>query len=136
MNESLEISLVIPIELGADVISKPKVVAQLNDTPGVTVVSSSNHNSSSGAYRDVGGTAVVLLGTAVAVAAVRGLFDLLKTVIHEAYETRRSRDMQQHEMRILLLRVAGVEHLLDLNLSIETIDSELARLLDELIDGE
>jgi hypothetical protein len=84
MDTELQLGVRLPAELAAAVISKEAVATALRHTPDVRIERESTASDRSGALRDFGATAIAILGTAAAVAAVKGFFSVVRTVVKES----------------------------------------------------
>lgn len=124
------ISLQMPSDIGAIVAASDNVQQALHKNPIAGVISTSTPEDNAGTLRDLGATTVAILGTAAAVTAVRGLFDVLKIAIAEAYKTRRQRLTEEHEERMLKLIMDG-QKTLEINL-----DSELKDIIAQIDEAE
>jgi len=101
------VALEIPIELGRSVVSSPVIRSSVDNCPDARIVSRAPSTDSEGAHRDFGAASLLLLGTPSAVAAVTGLFAVIRTMIKEAHRTIRDRQSQQHDLQKLVLISAG-----------------------------
>lgn len=126
--EATTIRLTLPAELGAIVVSNPDVQSKLNTNDDVTVASIATPSDATGTFRDFGATAIAILGTVAAATAVKGVFDIIKTVIIESHKTYRHRLSQRHEMRKLVLSLGEMETTIDLDDRLEDIEAKLSEL--------
>ena len=122
------VGLEMPIEFGAVVVSSSAVQESLRDNPGAMVCSQSMSRDVGGAYQDSGATALLVLGTPTAFAAVKGLFSVIRTVISEAHKTQRARQSQEHELRKLVLILGEEREKIDLAMSLEEIETRVDML--------
>lgn len=123
-----EVVLELPAEPGAEILGREVVQHALRGAHGVRVWSEAVSQSESQDYHDFGATLLLVAGTPVAAAGVKGIFDIIKTVISEAQENRRQRREHEHELHLLRVRVGGELHELDLARPL----AELERELDDL----
>ena len=130
MND-ISVALEMPIELGRIVVSSPVVRACLDNNPDAKVRSQAAARDAEGAYRDFGATALLVLGTPSAVAAVTGLFAVIRTAIKEAHKTLRERQNQDHEMRKLVLILGAKREEIDLAKDLKEIDTRVDELEHE-----
>lgn len=126
--DEIEISLTFPIELGAEVLTEPAVSEAINGTDGVRVVSGQDGRQSGGAFEDFGAVTVAILGSAGAVAGIRALFGVIKTAVEQAYQIRRERQAQEHELRKLILILGHKRNEIDLDQGHEQIEARIAQL--------
>ena len=129
--EPIEVRLTLPLKLGAVVASKAdvqKAAAKAN----VKIASVATPKEARGTFRDFGATAVVLLGTVAAGAAVKGLFDVIKTVVQEAYKTHRQKQAHQHEQNMLMLKIGEKTTEIDLDQKLEDIEALIAGLEQQI----
>jgi hypothetical protein len=124
----IEISLTMPIELGSEVLTAPDVLEALSGVDGVKVVSSSDGRQAGAAFEDFGAIAVAILGSAAAVEGIKALFGVIKTAVEQAYQTRRERQAQDHEMRKLILILGHERNEIDLTQRHEQIEARIAQL--------
>jgi hypothetical protein len=129
-NDMNDISVVLemPVQLGRIILSSPVVRASLDNNPDAKVRSRSARSDPEGANRDFGATALLVLGTPSAVAAVTSLFAVIRTAIQEAHKTIRERQGQDHEMRKLVLILGARRDEIDLAKDLK----EIERRIDEL----
>lgn len=124
----MEIEVIIPGEISSAVLSQTEIL-QSAQTLGVKITPISNSkNRPILSHNDFGATAVAVLGTAAAGAAVKGLFDLFKTIIIETQKTKRQNLTQEYELQILKLRIDNKIHKFDLNKSIPEIENQLEQI--------
>jgi hypothetical protein len=128
---SVEISLSMPSELGAEVVTSRSVQAALNASPGVRVASGADRKADGSAYEDFGAITVALFGTAGAVAGIKGIFEVIRTAIIEAHKTRREHQAQQHELRKLILVLGARRDEVDLDRDLADIERQIAGLEQE-----
>jgi len=125
---SIDISLVMPSNLGSRVVSREVVRKAVSENPSLQLRSVGSEDVRSGAFKDFGATLLLLTGTAVGVAAVEGIFNVLKTVIQEAFETWRQRYAANAEFRKLVLLLGHRRTELDLSEPLETLVRRLEAL--------
>jgi hypothetical protein len=121
------VQLELPAELGADVLSGEDVQGLLSQTPDVTLRSVAPTGGSA-AHHDFGATLLVIAGTAAAGSAVKGIFDVVITVIREAHENRRQKRQHEHEGRMLALNVGETRHPIDLDRSLAELEQQIDKL--------
>ncbi len=126
--DDISVALEMPIQLGRIVVSSPVVQASLYDHPDAKVRSQSAGSDPEGAYRDFGATALLVLGTPSAVAAVTSLFSVIRTAIKEAHQTVRERQGQDHEMRKLVLILGARRDEIDLAKDLKEIEMRIDEL--------
>ena len=123
--KSVEISLVMPSKLGGRVMSRQSIRQAVSESPGLQTKSVGSEEIEEGVFRDFGATLVLLAGTAAGLAAVRGFFDVIKTVIQEAYRTRRERYGADAELRKIKLLLAHETTEFDLDEPLENLEKQL-----------
>jgi hypothetical protein len=128
---SVDVTLRLPTELGASVVSRAVVRERLAES-GLAIRSESRPLEDSAALRDFGAVFIALAGTAAASAAAKGLFDVLKTVVSEAYSTRRARFAEEARFRRLELLLGQRSEVIDLDATLEDILARLDVLEAEL----
>ena len=129
----MEISLQMPAGLGAIVTATNDVQTALQRNQHVHVRPMSIDQDASGAFRDFGATAIAILGTASAAAAIKGLFEVIKTAVIEAHKTHRQKMTQEHELKKLFLAIGKREIELDLDNDIQAITECLGGLEQEMV---
>lgn len=130
MND-ISVALEMPIQLGRIVVSSPAVRASLDSNPDAKVRSRSGGSDPENAYRDFGATALLVMGTPSAVAAVTSLFAVIRTVIKEAHKTLRERQSQDYEMRKLVLILGARRDEIDLAKDLKEIETRIDELEHE-----
>lgn len=133
MTEVVEISLGMPAELGALVVARDTVQTTLKVNRGVRIVPTARERDVGGAFRDFGATALAILGTAAASAAVKGIFDVIKTAVIEAHKTRRQLYSERHEFRKLVLVLGHSKTEINLDDSLQQIERMLNELEEETV---
>jgi hypothetical protein len=132
--DEVQISLVFPVELGAEVLSSPSVQDALSGAAGARVLSSSDPRQTGAAFEDFGAIAIAILGSAGAVAGIEALFAVIKTAIEQAHQTRRERQAQEHELRKLILVLGHKRNEIDLDQSLEQIQRRVAEVEREAVE--
>jgi hypothetical protein len=132
--DEVQVSLTLPVELGAEVLTHPGVQEALSGAANVRVLSSSDPRETGAAFEDVGAIAVAILGSAGAVAGIKALFGVIKTAIEQAHQTRRERQAQEHELKKLILVLGRKRNEIDLDQSLEQIERRVAELEREAIE--
>lgn len=122
-----------PIELGGLVVASEPVQSALRANPDANVSSVAVDHEAGGAYQDFGATALVVLGAPAVVAAVKGLFSVIRTAIREAHRTRRQSSSEDHEFRKLVLVLDAKREEIDLTAEIDAIDARVSALESEAI---
>lgn len=125
------VALEIPIELGRSVVSSPVIRSSVDNCPDARIVSRAPSTDSEGAHRDFGAASLLLLGTPSAVAAVTGLFAVIRTMIKEAHRTIRDRQSQQHDLQKLVLVLGARREEIDLARDLKEIEGRLDELQDQ-----
>ena len=133
MND-ISIALEMPIQLGRLVVSSPVVRASLDNNPDAKVRSWSGGSDPDDAYRDFGATALLVLGTPSAAAAVTSIFAVIRTAIKEAHKTLRERQGQDYEMRKLVLILGARRDEIDLAEDLKEIETRIDELEHEAIE--
>ena len=85
-----KIQLILPAELGADVLSGDEIDASVKASE-ATILPYAPTPDSLSAHHDFGATIVSILGAAATVEAVKGLFALFRTLVKESHKTKRLR---------------------------------------------
>lgn len=75
------VALEMPIELGRSVVSSPVVRSSLDNSQYARLTSRVASRNAGGAHRDFGTASLLVLGTPSAMAAVTGLFAVIRTTI-------------------------------------------------------
>jgi hypothetical protein len=119
------VALEMPIEIGRSVVSSPVVRSSVDDCPYARIVSRAASQDSEGAHRDFGTTSLLLLGTPSAVAAVTGVFAVIRTMIKEAHRTVRDRQSQQYDLQKLVLVLEARREEIDLSRDLKEIEARL-----------
>jgi hypothetical protein len=119
------VALELPIELGRTVVSSPVVRSSVDNCPYARIASQAASHDSEGARRDFGAASLLLLGTPSAVAAVTGLFAVIRTTIKEAHRTIRDRQNQQYNLQRLVLVLGARREEIDLARDLEEIEGRL-----------
>jgi hypothetical protein len=122
------VALEMPIELGRTVVSSPVVRSSVDNCPYARIASQAASQDSEGARRDFGAASLLLLGTPSAVAAVTGLFAVIRTTIKEAHRTIRDRQNQQYNLQRLVLVLGARREEIDLARDLEEIEGRLDEL--------
>lgn len=124
----ISVALEMPIELGRSVVSSPAIRSSLDNSPYARLASRAPSRDAEGAHRDFGAASLVVLGTPSAVAAVTGLFAVIRTAIKEAHMTIRDRQGQQHELQKLVLVLGARREEIDLAKDLEEIEARVDEL--------
>lgn len=132
--DEIEISLTMPVELGAEVLTAPLVSEAISGVDSVRVVSRSDGRQAGAAFEDFGATAIAILGSAAAVAGIKALFGVIKTAVEQAYKTHGERQAQDHELRKLILILGNKRNEIDLDQRAEQINERIAQLEREAIE--
>lgn len=119
------VALEMPIEIGRSVVSSPVVRSSVDDCPYARIVSRAASQDSEGAHRDFGTASLLLLGTPSAVAAVTGVFAVIRTMIKEAHRTVRDRQSQQYDLQRLVLVLGARREEIDLARDLKEIEARL-----------
>jgi len=125
------VALEMPIEIGRSVVSSPVVRSSVDDCPYARIVSRAASQDSEGAHRDFGTVSLLLLGTPSAVAAVTGVFAVIRTMIKEAHRTVRDRQSQQYDLQRLVLVLGARREEIDLARDLKEIEARLDDLQDQ-----
>jgi hypothetical protein len=123
-----------PIELGRLVVSSPRIRSAVDNCPDARIMSRAASPDSEGANRDFGAASLLLLGTPSAVAAVTGLFAVVRTTIKEAHRTIRDRQSQQYDLQRLVLVLGARREEIDLAGDLKEIETRLAELEHQAIE--
>jgi hypothetical protein len=124
----ISVALEMPIELGRSVISSPTVRSSLDSSPYARLTSQAASRDAEGAHRNFGAGSLLVLGTPSAVAAITGLFAVIRTAIKEAHMTIRDRQSQQHDLQKLVLVLGARREEIDLAQDLEEIEARLDEL--------
>lgn len=122
------VALEMPVEIGRSVVSSPVVRSSVDDCPYARIVSRAASQDSEGAHRDFGTASLLLLGTPSAVAAVTGVFAVIRTMIKEAHRTVRDRQSQQYDLQRLVLVLGARREEIDLARDLKEIEARLDEL--------
>lgn len=128
---SIEVSLYMPAELGSRVISRQSVRDAVSANPDITQQTVGSGEVQEGAFKDFGATLIAVAGTAAGVAAVKGLFDVIKTAVQEAYKARRERYAADANLKKIALLIAHRRTEFDLDAPLASLEAELERALAE-----
>jgi hypothetical protein len=129
----LSVALEMPIELGRSVVSSPTVRSCLDNSPYARLASRAATEETGGPHRDFGAGLLLVLGTPSAVAAVTGLFAVIRTTIKEAHLTIRDRQSQQHDLHKLVLVLGARRKEIDLTKDLEEIETRVDELEHQAI---
>lgn len=124
----ISVALEMPIELGRSVVSSPAVRSSVDNSPYARIVSRAASRDSEGTHRDFGAASLLVLGTPSAVAAVTGLFAVIRTTIKEAHKTIRDRQSQQHDLQKLVLVLGARREEIDLSKDLKEIEGRVDEL--------
>lgn len=130
---NIEVSLQMPTKTGSAIVASTVVQEALREHPDVKVQSVGVKKEKGGAFQDFGATAVAILGTAAAVAAVKGLFAVIRAAIMEAHRTSRERQKQEHERRKLVLVIQARQEEIDLDRTKAELEAQVSRLEQEAL---
>jgi hypothetical protein len=119
------VALEMPTDLGRAVVSSPVVRSAVDNCPCARIVSRAASRDSEGAHRDFGAALLLLLGTPSAVAAVTGLFAVIRTMIKEAHRTIRDGQSRQYDLQRLVLVLEARREEIDLALDLKEIEARL-----------
>ncbi len=122
------VALEMPTELGRAALSSPVVRSSVDNCPDAHIVSRPASQDSEGAHRDFGTASLLLLGTPSAVAAVTGLFAVIRTMVKEAHRTIRDRQSQQYNLQRLVLVLGARREEIDLASDLKEIEARLDEL--------
>jgi hypothetical protein len=128
----ISVALEMPIALGRSVVASPTVRSALDNSPYARLTSRPAQRDVEGAHRDFGATALLVLGTPSAVAAVTGLFAVIRTAIREAHLTIRDRQSQLHDLQKLVLVLGARREEIDLAKDLEEIEARVDELEHEV----
>ncbi len=130
-----EISLTMPVDLGAQVIADQGVQSALQKNEGIRVGSIATKRDAGGAFQDFGATAIAILATPAAAAAITGLFKVIKVAIEEAHKTRRLQYAQRHDLKKLVLSLGQKDYTINLEDNLQTIERRVTELENEAIQA-
>lgn len=122
---SMEISLIMPSKLGSRVVSRETVMKAVSEKPDLKIQSVGSDDVEKGAFKDFGATLLILTGSAAGATAMKGIFDVLKTVIQEAYRARRERYATDAELRKIELLLEHKRTEFDLDEPLATLEKQL-----------
>jgi hypothetical protein len=122
------VALEMPSELGRAAFSSPVARSSVDNCPDARIVSRAASQDSEGAHRDFGTASLLLLGTPSAVAALTGLFAVIRTMIKEAHRTIRDRQSQQYDLQRLVLVLGARREEIDLARDLKEIEARLDEL--------
>lgn len=128
---SIHVSLYMPAKLGSRVISRQSVRDAVFANPSIAQQTVGSEEAQEGAFKDFGATLIALAGTAAGVAAIKGLFDVIKTAIQEAYKARRERYSTDANLKKVALLISQKRTEFDLDKPLETLETELEQALAE-----
>jgi hypothetical protein len=121
----ISVALEMPIELGRSVVSSPVVRSSVDSSPYARIASRSSSRGSEGPHRDLGAATLLVLGAPSTVAAVTGLFAVIRTTIKEAHRTIRERQIQQHDLQKLVLVLGAKREEISLARDLEGIEARV-----------
>lgn len=124
----ISVALEMPLGLGRSVVSSPTVRSSLENSPYARLASRAPSQDAECAHRDFGAASLLVLGTPSAVAAVTGLFAVIRTAIKEAYLTSRARQDQRHDLQKLVLVLGARREEIDLAKDLEEIEARVDEL--------
>ncbi|MFA7007141.1 MAG: hypothetical protein WC429_24100 [Verrucomicrobiia bacterium] len=122
-----------PSKLGSIVVSSTKFQAALHRTSDVYVGPLAEPADAGGTFRDFGATAIAILGTPVALAAVKELFGLIRLAIQEAHNTRRSQDKHRLELAKMMLIMGNKHVAINLDSDLHQIEAIVADVEAEVV---
>ena len=114
-----------PSKLGGRVVSREAVKKAVSENPAIKIQSVGSNDVEEGSFKDFGATLLLLAGSAAGVAAIKGIFDVLKTVIQEAYKARRERYAADAELRKIELVLGHKRTEFDLDEPLDTLERQL-----------
>ncbi len=123
MKNTIKVCFRIPEPHGANVLSVPETLDRLEQLD-LRIAPLADPAESCRGLGDAGALGIALVGSVVGAAAVKGLFDLLQTLLREAGELRRMEATQQHERAIAVLTIAGSTT----NLDLDNLESAMEQL--------
>jgi hypothetical protein len=123
--KSIDISLIMPSALGSRVMSRDTVMKAMAQNRNLHLQSVGSDDVESGSFKDMGATLVQLLCPKTTEAAVKGVCDVLKTVVKEAFETWRQRYQTKAELQKLVLLLGTKRTELDLSMPLEKLVKQL-----------
>lgn len=109
-----EVQLALPGAIGSVVFSSPQTADGLQEL-GLRVMSLGDNGATPGSHHDLGALTTTLVGSVVGAAAVKGLFDLLQTIVREACAFRRQQLTHKQELEKARLVLNGSERLIELD---------------------
>jgi hypothetical protein len=128
------VALEMPAGLGRAAFASPVVRSSVDNCPDARIGSRAASQDSEGAHRDFGTATLLLLGTPSAVAAVTGLFAVIRTMIKEAHRTIRDRQSQQYELQRLVLVLGARREEIDLARDLKEIEARLDEIQHQAIE--
>jgi hypothetical protein len=128
------VALEMPAELGRAAFASPVVRSSVDNCPDARIGSRAASQDSEGAHRDFGTATLLLLGTPSAVAAVTGLFAVIRTMIKEAHRTIRDRQSQQYELQRLVVVLGARREEIDLARDLKEIEARLDEIQHQAIE--
>jgi hypothetical protein len=122
MKDTVNVKLIIPAELGAAVLADSELRQLIKESPGVEVEPVPATTDTTEGLEDIATTVIAIASAPAAVAAVNGLFKLFHIIVEKAYELRKLKMEQEHELTKILLQVEqqSIPIPLDQNLSVVT----------------
>jgi hypothetical protein len=124
----ISVAVEMPIELGRSVVSSPVVRSSVDNSPYARIVSRAASRDSEGAHRDLGAASLLVLGAPSTVAAVTGLFAVIRTTIKEAHRTIRECQSQQHDLQKLVLVLGAKREEINLARDLKEIEARVDEL--------
>lgn len=129
-----QVALYLPAKLGAKVLSKPEIKAQVKALTGTETVTIGEDDPGGGLTLSLPSEVVMLLGAAGTAAAIHGFFNLLNRIIAEIYADRRQTEQHSHELSVIALKSKDLNLVLDLEEYTEAIAKrQLEMLRNKLI---
>lgn len=123
---NLDINLSVPSELGAIVFSKKSIRSELSRNPGFNIVSQDIKFKNTTVLNDASSMYVVLQGTALGIAAIKGIFDLIRLIAKECFEKQRQNNEMKHQIELIRLFINNKNE----NIVDENIENTLKKITE------
>ena len=126
--ETAHVHLEMSTDLAVQVVPRAAVQQALRANPNITVQSIGQPSIDQLAHHDFGATILIIAGTAAGIAAIEGLFSLIRTVVEQASESSRQRRQHKHDIQMIRLKVNEQECTIDVSRPVAELRAVVAEL--------